>query len=289
MINKYTKAEKSMTIKKTSAMAYAVAATIVLINFTSYASPPDTSYKAFSTKLIFTETPDIGPKWRGGIRMTDVLAWDFYFNVAGWFNIDFFAAGFPTITGGDSTKISDNFTLFSIKSLPLRIPIGNNMYKLAGGIKYHAAEFKITGKDGASFSENSYWTVPFLAQGFLLGNRNHFNLFSSAALENRNLGTGRQLFASYCFVPGYRFFISSKWSLGLEYAVFNARKLPLNLLWYLFDADGVAFDNPNADWYSLMFWGASFTGRHFRADFNIACHYTFQGPIVPMFGIGWNF
>ena len=280
-------AGEGMIMKKTAAAAYAVAAALVLIHFTVFGASPDTSYKAFSTKLIFTETPDIGPKWRGGIRMTDVLAWDFYINIAGWITVDYFIAGIPTI--GDTTKISDFFSLFSLKSRPLRIPAGSNEYKLAGGIKYHAAEFKITGKDGTSFGENSYWTVPFITQSFVLMTRNHFNLFSSAALENRNIGTGKKLFASYCFVPGYRFFITNKWSLGIEYAVFNARKLPLNLFWYLWDADKLAFDNPNADWYSLIFWGASFTGRHIRVDLNIACHYTFQGPIVPMFGVGWNF
>lgn len=277
-----------MIMKKTSPVTYTIATAIVLIHCTSFAGAPDTSYKAFSTKLIFTETPDIGPKWRGGIRMTDILCWDGYFNIAGWFTVDYLIAGIPTI-GNDSAKFSDNFSLFSLKSRPVRIPVGRHEYKLAGGIKYHAAEFKISGKDGVLLSENSYWTVPFITQSILLCNRNHFNLFSSVVFESRNIGSAKKLFASYCLVPGYRFFINNRWSLAVEYAYFNVRKLPLNLLWYLWDADGVSFDNPNADPYSLMFWGASFTNRHFRADFNIGCHYTFQGPVIPMFGIGWNF
>jgi len=54
--------------------------------------------------------------------------------------------------------------------------------------------------------------------------------------------------------------------------------MPLNLIWYLWDADHVSFDNPDADWYSLMFWGASFANRHFRLDLNIACHYSSRDP-----------
>jgi hypothetical protein len=255
------------------------------------ADSSDSLYKAFETKLLYSETPDIGPAWRGGLRITDLIVWDGYLNVAGWFTMDLFMAGIPSLSLNDSskTRVADNFILFSVKSRPFRVPVRGNLYEIGGGIKYHSAEFELANKDGEIASENTVMVVPFVTQSFLLAKRNHFNLFTCVALENRDLDNGARLFATYCLVPGYRFFISDHWSLGMEYPLFNARKMPLNLIWYLWDADHVSFDNPDADWYSLMFWGASFANRHFRLDLNIACHYSFKGPIIPMIGFGWNF
>ncbi len=278
-----------MTIRPLSSLV--AGAALLCLCRASFAVTSDSTYRAFSTKLIFSETPDLGPAWRGGLRITDALAWDGYLNVAGWFCVDLLMAGLPTLSLKDSnrTSVTDNFFLISLKSIPLRIPVWKNLYELGAGLKYHAAEFRLANKDGELVADKTYLLVPFVTQEFLWAERNHFNLFACAAFEERNLSAGPKLFTTYCFVPGYRFFISTRWSLGIEYALFNARKMPLNLIWYLWDADHVAFDNPDADWYSLLFWGVSFANRHFRVDMNVACHYSFQGPIIPMIGFGWNF
>jgi hypothetical protein len=48
---------------------------------------------AFPQKLIFSETPEVGHAWHGGLRMHDVLIWDGYWNVGGWFTLDVLSAG----------------------------------------------------------------------------------------------------------------------------------------------------------------------------------------------------
>jgi hypothetical protein len=246
--------------------------------------------RPFSSKLIISETPDIGLKWHGGIRLTDIFCLDGYVNIAGFFTFDFLIAGIPTIRDSTGLAISDRFYLFSLKSRPLQVSLLNNRYAVAAGIKYHDAEFKILStRDQDSFVVRSVWLAPFITQSYSLGNRNHFNLFSSIALESRKLTTGNTLFASYCFVPGYRFDISKHWSADLEYYLFNAEKLPLNILWVAWSSSHLPFENLNRDWFSYLFWGVSFSGKHLRIDLHIANHYSFQGPILPFIGFGRNF
>ena len=246
--------------------------------------------RPFSSKLIFSETPDIGSKWHGGVRLTDIFCLDGYVNIAGFFTFDLLFAGIPTIKDSTGLAISDRFILVSLKSRPLQVSLLNNRYAVGAGIKYHDAEFKILStQDQDSFVVRSVWLVPFITQSYSIGTRNHFNLFSSIALENKKLTTGTTLFTYYCFVPAYRFDISKHWSAGFEYYLFNADKLPLNILWVAWSPSHLPFENINRDWYSYVFWGISYRGKHLRIDMNLANYYTFQGPVFPLISFGWNF
>jgi len=77
------------------------------------ADSSDSLYKAFETKLLYSETPDIGPAWRGGLRITDLIVWDGYLNVAGWFTMDLFMAGIPSLSLNDSSKTRSPTTSYS--------------------------------------------------------------------------------------------------------------------------------------------------------------------------------
>jgi hypothetical protein len=245
----------------------------------------------FIGKPIFFETPDMGGKWRGGIRWTDLLCLDGYVNIADFFTFDLLFAGIPTIKDtANRQTISDRFILVSFKSRPLQFSLFNNSYAVAGGVKYHDEAFRILStQDEDSFVEKSSWLVPFITQSYTLGTRHHLDLFSSIALESRKLTTGNKVFAYYCFVPSYRFDISRHWSVGAEYCLFNADKLPMTILWVAWSPSHLPFENMNGDWYSYLFWGISYTGKHLRIDMNFANYYTFQGPVFPLISFGWNF
>jgi hypothetical protein len=247
--------------------------------------------RPFSGKMILSETPDIGGKWRGGIRITDVLCLEGYVNIGGLFTFDALISGIPDIKDtANRQTISDRFLLFTLKSRPVTASLFNNRYAVAGGVKYHDELFKIRSTDEQdSFVYKSVWLVPFVTQSYTLGTRNRFNLFSSIALESRKLTTGNTLFTSFCFVPGYCFDISKRWSVGLEYYLFNADKLPMNILWIALSPSHGLFENINRDWFSLIFWGVSYSGKHLRIDFHLANHYSFTGPVMPFLGFGWNF
>jgi hypothetical protein len=245
----------------------------------------------FVGKPLFTETPEMGGKWRGGVRLTDLLCLDGYVNIADFFTFDVLFAGIPTIKDtANRQTISDRFILVSLKSRPLRFSLFNNEYAIAGGLKYHDEAFKILStQDDDSFVVKSAWLVPFITQSYALGQRHHLNLFSSIALESRKLTTGNTLFASYCFVPGYRFDISSHWSAGADYCLFDASRLPMTIVWIAWSPSHLPFENINGDWFSYVFWGISYTGKHLRIDIDLANYYTFQGPVFPLISIGWNF
>jgi hypothetical protein len=270
-----------------------IAVLLIAVAFSGGFTQSDTTReikKPFSGKVIFSETPDIQAEWRGGIRLTDFLCLDGYVTIADFFTFDLLFAGIPTIRDSNGLAISDRFFLFSLKSRPVQVQLFGNRYAVAGGIKYHDAEFKILStQDQDSFVVRSLWLVPFITQSYALGSRNHFNLFSSIALERKKLSTGNTVFAYYCFVPGYRFDISNRWSVGMEYYLFNADKVPMNIIWVALSPSHLPFENINRDWFSYMFWGVSYSGKHLRIDLDIANHYSFQGPVLPFIGFGWNF
>jgi hypothetical protein len=75
----------------------------------------------FSGKLIFCETPEIGKKWHGGIRLNDILVFDGYWNIYNWLTIDFLRAGINDITIDTSgSALSDRFSIFTIEEDPIR-------------------------------------------------------------------------------------------------------------------------------------------------------------------------
>jgi hypothetical protein len=256
------------------------------------ADSPATAPLAFPNKLIFSETPDIGDKWHGGIRMNDFLIWDSYLNIAGLGAIEMLIAGLPWITDkNDGTALTDNFLVMSCKSRPLRLRVYNRPYEAGLGLRYYTAYFAMKDKDGnyTAGPENDYAVAVFVTQGYRLNHRNYFNLSASLSLGNEGF-SGRPSFVSYFIVPGYRFSLGKSWSFAIEYYMTNTGRLPIKILQFSNDFDKLDFDNRGERaLYSYLFWGFALCRRHIRIDLDIACHYTFQGPIVPLVGVGWNF
>jgi hypothetical protein len=236
----------------------------------------------FCSKLIFSETPEIGKKWHGGIRMTDVLIWDFYWNVNGWLTLDLLAAGLPNLFKGQGGTLTDNLKVFTIKSRPFSFQLKERPYRIAGGIKIYRANSKF-GDSTATFMDTEDKSSVFFVTQSCQWNKHGVNLFTSlSSSENQNKAT-------YFIVPGYHYPISESWSFSLEYYMTNTRFIPLKILQFYYDADELEFDNRERDMYSFMFFGCQYKRTHLRVDLNLASHYTFQNLVIPMLGIGWNF
>lgn len=243
----------------------------------------------FCNKLIFSETPEIGKKWRGGIRMTDFVIWDGYFNIYDWMLFDFVRGGLKGMKIDETSEMDDYFYSITFKSRPFGHTLGGGDYKAAAGIKFFKAPFVLrTEEDSISMRDSS--TVFFLTQSYLFRQKHLFNLFTSISSRGRENSKGEKISSTtYYIVPGYSIPIYGNWSFAVEYYMSNTEKLPLKILQFAFDEDKLDFLNSSKEMYSWMFYGVRYTGKHLRVDLNMANHITFSGLIMPLFGVGWNF
>jgi len=243
----------------------------------------DFSEQPFTEKLIFSETPEIGKKWHGGLRTTDLISYEGYLNINGWATVDFMLTGiFGLKMDSNGVELSDNFKILTFKSRPLCLTVKNAPYKLAGGLKIYRSDFNMVDESDSLIATNDRSTVLFLTQGYLLNNKHYFNLFTSLSSREKSGST-------YYIVPGYRYRLSDRWNMGIEYYMTNTLYLPMKIFQFLFDKDKLDFFNTDRNMFSYMFYGFQYTGEHVRIDLNLASHVTFQYFIMPMIGFGWNF
>ena len=81
----------------------------------------------------------------------------------------------------------------------------------------------------------------------------------------------------------------SNWFLGGEYYYTNLKTLPLRFLQYGLDVDKLEFYNPSREWVSWMNYGVKYAGENFYFSFSLMNHYSFEGPILPMVSLGYEF
>ncbi|MFC1584637.1 hypothetical protein ACFL5V_03715 [Fibrobacterota bacterium] len=254
-------------------------------------SAEDSPKKAFPHKLIFSDTPEIGKKWHGGVRMNDIFVWEFFWNIKDWFLLDYFKAGLSDQKTDEGDKITDNFSLFMIKSRPFSRPLKWGQYKIAGGIKFFNAEFNISNSEQAEseLATDDQSFLLFLTQGLSRG-RHYGNLFTSLSFREKTLSEGRKKTSTtYYITPGYRFKLSEHWNLCFENFMTNTERLPIKILQFGLDEDQWEFWNSERRMYSFMFWGFNYTRKHLRIDLNMANHLSFTPPYIPVLGIGWHF
>ena len=246
--------------------------------------------KPFCNKLIFSETPEIGRKWHGGIRTTDFFCWEGYFNIYNWVMVDFLRAGFGNLKVGENGKMKDYFYTLTLKSRPIHFDLFGGDYKAALGMKYFKAPFAFVA-DGDSIMrilDSSF--MLFVTQGYGFKENHLFNLMTSLSFRDRKDSKGKEITGTtYYLVPGYQYAISEKWFFSVEYYMTNTERLPLKILQFAFDKDKLDFYNTGREMYSWLFYGCHYSGKHLRVDLNLANHYSFSGIILPMIGVGWNF
>ena len=248
----------------------------------------------FSNRIIFSQTPEIGEKWHGGIRMNDIIVWDMYWNCGNWFTIDLLSAGVREINlegeDNDTITLTDYFTLFSIKSRPFPFTLLNNPYLITGGITMYTNAFQFTNQFGEGIMETpSKDLALFLTQSWYAKKRHYINLVTSISfMKTKHM---EKAVSSIYFVPGYRYFIDKKgyWSFDVEYYLMNPIELPMKTLQYGFDPDQNEFYNPEQLFASFTFWGISYSRKHLCLEFHFGHHITFIGPVIPFLGIGWDF
>lgn len=259
--------------------------------------------KAFPNKIIFSETPEIGRKWRGGIRFYDLFAvGDLYWNIADFLSIDatYASAGFliraAVRADGrpvDSMNIKDNFLLISAKSRPFVLKFNNYVFKAGGGLKYYRSASAFLDEYGEGIPEETDQSVNvFTTSALSLNDRLYLNLFLSGAFRTRELSDGEtKLHATIFAVPGGRVFIGKKkrWSFGMEYYLMNPEQLPIKTIQYTVDEDNIDFYNPDRKLVSFLFWGFSYSSRKIRIDLNIGSYSIIYPPYLPFIGFGWNF
>jgi hypothetical protein len=287
LINKNHTIEKGVSVKHIG-LSNAFRAGLFLIFFIASAINAQDAWnsKPFSGKLFFAETPNIGLKWHGGIRMTDILAWDGYININNWMTLDLLAEGMSEMKADkNGSTITDKFRAIALKSRPFSFSLKGNPYQLAFGLKLYRSNLlfsmknDMNGFDTIKTADTS--TVLFLTESYSLGQKHFINLFTSLSFRRGS--------SAYFIVPGYRYGITGSWSVGIEYYMTNSIFLPLGLYQYLFSANHWALENYNQDLFSFMFYGFQYTGKHLRIDLNIGNHISFQPPFLPLLGVGWNF
>jgi hypothetical protein len=280
----------------------------------SFSKPLDTLWQAFPTKLIFSETPEIGYKWKPGLRVRLGAAYftmndtariipfpvvDLYWNIANILAADLIYVGVPRITANrdtstnDSTTLADNFKIISLKSRPWTFNFPYTRIGIAGGIKWYsaAAELKNTAKPEESYNKKDGALSIFAASSALLAGFNYFNLYSSLSFRSQN----SRIYSTYYLVPGYRIYLGKRkmCSLGIEYFIMNPRQLPIKSIQYLSDADNLEFENLSQQAVTFLYYGFSFATRKIFADFNFGNHPSFfvsgKGPLFLSMGFGYNF
>lgn len=269
----------------------AIAACVCLLLSAASTSAVEFEQKAFPNKLIYTETPEIGQKWHGGIRMNDIFIWDGYLNTNDWMIIDVLHAGLPNLFGSEGGSLTDNLSAFTFKSRPFTHILKNNTYKVAGGIKIYNANFEISDSTKETLMESKDNSlVLFLTQSYLFNGKHYFNFFTSLSFRTKKFSDGsEETSTTYYIIPGYKLPISKNWNFAIEYYMTNTEQLPIKILQYVYDPDQLDFLNSARDMYSFMFWGFNYTTKHLRIDLNFANHITFQGLKLPLIGIGYNF
>ncbi|MBN1128310.1 MAG: hypothetical protein JXA71_04955 [Chitinispirillaceae bacterium] len=276
-------------------MAITLSVLIIATLFVSPAFSLESDFpQPFPNRIIFSQTPEIGEKWRGGIKTHDLLVWDAYWNCADWFTVDLFSAGVKQarIAGenGDIITLTDYRTQVSLKSRPFQTTLWNNPYALAGGMTIQSSAFSFQNQLGEGIVEQPSGELAFFAaQRWFYRSRHYFNLVAMASFMKTD-GMEKAVATMY-FIPGYRFFIDKKksWSLDIEHYFMNPIDLPYKTLQYMFDNENNEFYNPDRHFVSFTFWGFSCSRRHLRLAFHLGHHVSFSGPIVPMIGVGWDF
>jgi len=131
------------------------------------ADSSDSLYKAFETKLLYSETPDIGPAWRGGLRITDLIVWDGYLNVAGWFTMDLFMQAFPPCRSTIRARRGSPTTSYSSLSNqdPFVCPYGATCTK-SGRHQIPFGRIRTREQGRRDRFGNTVMVVPFVTQSF---------------------------------------------------------------------------------------------------------------------------
>jgi hypothetical protein len=241
---------------------------------------------SFPQKLIFTETPETGHPWHGGLRMHDLLVWDGYWNVNGWLTLDVLTAGVGLAPARSDLVLKDRFSLLTLKTRAYTRDIQGHTYKIAGGYKLYRANFSVTVAGDTMLGSSDGSAILFLTQSCNYRQRHYFNLFTSLSFRRPQ---GAALSTTCYVVPGYALPLSKHWYAVFEYYMTNTERLPLKILQYAFDPDQLDFYNPDRDLYSFMIWGARYSRKHFYLDLTLANHYTFRSLVIPMVGLGWDF
>lgn len=271
----------------------------------------DSLYSAFSHKLIFSETPDAGVRWRGGIKLRlyffsfdgeetageeggvlPLPQLDFFWNMGGILTLDMVIAGIPRIAGDNGDTIQDSYSLMSIKSKPFSRELRGLPWRIAGGAKLYSASSQFQDSLGEGLPRERDGAVGvFVTQDVRLGRRHRGNLYTSVNFRRKRIGSSPTLSATWFVVPGYRLSLDQcdRWSLGLEYYLMNPEKLPIKFIQYAADEDRTEFHNINRSVVTFLFWGGSYHSRRVRVDFTLGHHPTFQGPVIPSATFGWNF
>ncbi|MBN2037718.1 MAG: hypothetical protein JW768_13335 [Chitinispirillaceae bacterium] len=271
---------------------------VVLISFLAFTGSAsdlgNLPEQPFSNRIIFSQTPEIGEKWHGGIRMNDIVVWDMYWNCGNWFTLDLLSAGVREINlqgeDNDTITLTDYFTLFSIKSRPFSHTLLNNPYLIAGGITTYTNAFQFINQFGEGMIETpSHELSFFLTQSWHAKKRHYVNLVSSVSFMKTE--QMEKAVSSIYLVPGYHYFIDKKarWSFDIEYYFMNPIELPMKTLQYGFDPDQNEFYNPEQLFVSFTFWGFSYTRKHLCLELHLGHHISFAGPVIPFAGIGWDF
>lgn len=257
----------------------------------------------FNNRIIFSETPEIGHKWHPGIRNKDILCWDVYWNINDWLTIDVLQTGLSNIkikdneNGGEFT-LTDKFTLFTIKSRPFETTLMKYPYKLSIGLAIYSTISELYNPIISGYFKLDTFAQAglFVTQSLNMKNRkwwifdgsHYFNLLTSFQSHNISDSTS---FTSWYIIPGYRFLFNHPRNLSFdfEYYFMNPYELPIKTLQIITDPDHLPFENPNRNFVSFMFYGFSFSWKHARVELHLGHHYSFNGPIIPMLGFGWDF
>ena len=274
---------------------------IVSTSINSAAAGQNPEYP-FANRIIFSETPETGEQWHGGIRMKDIFCWDGYWNVGGWLTLDLMVYGInlriPNADNGDTTTFADNFSLFSIKSRPLELALLGHPYKISGGFTAYSTGLKLksSSPDSDSLSTPYRQTGLFIAQSWFLENRewwifhgsHYINLVASFAAHQIS---NHDYLTSWYFIPGYRYFFNcpSKLSFDIEFYYMNPYELPFKLMQVAFDPDHLPFENPDLMFASYLFWGFSYSWKHLRLEAHIGHYPASLFPVLPVIGAGWDF
>lgn len=256
---------------------------------------PDTP---FPNRIIFSETPETGLPWHGGIRMKDLLCWDVYWNAGGWLTLDLLYAGINDSRmkdeeNGGTVSWTDRLALFSIKSRPLSFSLSGHPYKVGAGLTVYSSAFEFwnTDLEGGYPATSSKQTGLFLAQSLFLGGRHYCNLDISFTTYKVKAEDAENAITTFYFIPGYRFLFGPKlrWSFDLEYYLMNPIELPFKTLQIAANPATMDFYNPNQRYVSFMFWGVSYSWQHLTIGAHLGNHISFSGVIIPLLGVGWDF
>jgi hypothetical protein len=241
--------------------------------------------RPFANKLIFSETPEIGVKWHGGIRMNDFLVWDGYWNINNWLTADLLLERLNNLKfDSNATLVTDRFSVLTLKSRPLNFNLKGNPCKIAAGIKMYNSTYITDIKNNPLLNDSliDKSTVLFITESYMLKDKHCFNLFTSVSF--RDIGD-----PTYYMVPGYCFLFAKHWSFSVEYYLTNTIYLPIKILQMAISANNWSLENFSRDYYSFMIYGFQYTGDHLRIDLNLASPASFSGPFFPVVGVGWNF